>query len=96
MKPSYVYILTNNYNTVLYVGVTTNLIKRIYQHKNHEVDGFTSKYNIHKLIHFEEFSSVTEAIEREKQIKKWNRKWKFDLVNKLNPDWRDLYGEISW
>lgn len=96
MKRSFLYIVTNDYNSVLYVGVTTDLVKRIYQHKKHEVDGFTARYNIHKLVYFEEHSLVVDAIQREKRIKKWERKWKIDLINAFNPGWRDLYADIGW
>ena len=91
----YVYIITNKTNKVLYIGVTNNLKRRIYEHKNKLVPGFSEKYNINKLIHFEHFDNINDAIRREKQLKKWNRKWKDVLINKLNPNWIDLYKEIS-
>jgi putative endonuclease len=91
----YVYIITNNTKTVLYIGVTNNLKRRIYEHKNKSVPGFTQKYNINKLIYFEHFDNINDAIVREKQLKKWNRKWKEELINKVNSDWEDLYEEIS-
>ncbi len=90
MKQSYVYFLTNKNNTVIYIGVTSNLLKRIYQHKIKEYKGFASKYNCDKLIYFEEFSDMNDAINREKQLKAGNRKQKEDLVNKENPNWGDL------
>ena len=92
----YVYILTNKYCTVLYTGVTNDLIRRIYEHKNHlDKDSFTSKYNVTKLVYFEETSDIRAAIEREKQIKSWNRERKTSLIMSMNPDWRDLYTQIS-
>ena len=88
----YVYILTNKYCTVLYTGVTNDLIRRVYEHKNHlDKDSFTSKYNVTKLIYFEETSDVRAAIEREKQIKSWNRDKKTSLIMSKNPNWADLY-----
>ena len=81
-------------NTVLYVGVTDNLIKRVYQHKNKLADGFTSKYNISKLIYYETFEDIMEAIKREKQIKNWHREWKMNLIKKSNPEFNDLYSSL--
>lgn len=89
----YVYILTNKRHTVLYTGVTNNLERRIFQHKTKFNKGFTSKYNCDQLVYFEEYSSVREAIHREKQLKKYLRKWKIELITKMNPDWRDLSNE---
>jgi putative endonuclease len=91
---AYIYILTNKNNTTLYIGVTSNLIKRIYEHKNSFVDGFSSKYKLKKLIYFEVFNNIQEAIKREKQLKKWNRSWKIELIKKLNPTFKDLYYDI--
>ena len=91
----YIYIITNKTEKVLYIGVTNNLERRIYEHKNKTVPGFTQKYNINKLIYFEHFDNINDAIKREKQLKKWNRKWKEELINKNNPKWNDLYNEIS-
>jgi putative endonuclease len=96
MKQYYIYILTNQYNTVFYVGVTNNLIRRVYEHKNKLVKGFTSKYNINKLVYYEVFSDVREAIYREKQIKSWSRNKKIEMIEKFNPEWKDLYEEIIW
>lgn len=90
MQKSCVYFLTNNNNTVLYIGVTSNLEKRIYQHKTKAFKGFTSKYNCDKLVYFETFSDINEAIAREKQLKTGNRKRKEQLINKDNPEWNDL------
>jgi putative endonuclease len=93
MKEYYVYILTNKSST-LYIGVTGNLQKRIWEHKNKVVEGFTKKYNIDKLIYFEQTENVMSALEREKQLKKWKRQKKEDLINKINPKWEDLYNQI--
>lgn len=93
-KQYYVYILTNFTNTVLYTGVTNNLVRRIYEHKNHLAKGFTEKYNVTKLVYFEETQNVESAILREKQIKAGSRKKKIQLVNLKNPNWRDLYNQI--
>jgi len=86
----YVYLLTNWNNNVIYVGATNNLERRIYEHKNKLVKGFTEKYNVNKLVYFEETQDVTVAIEREKEIKKWRREKKNKLVNLMNPKWDDL------
>lgn len=91
MKQYFVYILASKRNGTLYIGVTSDLIRRIYEHKNKLVPGFTSKYDVAKLVHFEEFSDIESAIYREKQLKKWNRKWKLALIEKVNPNWEDLY-----
>ncbi|WP_299885867.1 GIY-YIG nuclease family protein [uncultured Lacinutrix sp.] len=90
MKESHVYFMTNKNNTVIYVGVTSNLTKRVYQHKNKTYKGFTSKYNCDKLVYFEAFNSIDEAIVREKQIKKGNRKNKEKLIAYMNSEWNDL------
>jgi len=91
----YVYILANITGTVVYIGVTRDLIRRVYEHK-HKLDpnSFTSKYDVHKLVYFEETSDVRAAIEREKQLKSWNRKRKNKLVESQNPRWEDLYESI--
>lgn len=91
---SYVYLLTNKHNNVLYTGVTNDLIRRVYQHKNKLVAGFTQKYNVDRLVYFEVCSGIVVAIEREKQIKGWSRKKKQDLINTLNPEWDDLYRSL--
>lgn len=93
-KTYYVYLLTNWDNRVMYVGVTNNLERRIYEHKNKLVDGFTKKYNVEKLVYFETASDVLAAIEREKQIKKWRREKKNQLVIEMNPEWKDL--SLEW
>ena len=91
---SYVYLLANKHNNVLYTGVTNDLIRRVYEHKNKMVAGFTKKYNVDRLVYFEVCSGIVVAIEREKQIKGWSRKKKQDLVNTLNPEWDDLYRSL--
>src|SRR5690606_4751151 len=90
MKKSFVYFMTNKNNTVIYVGVTSDLLKRVYQHKTKAYKGFTDRYNCDKLEYFEEFDDITTAIAREKQIKSGNRKRKEDLINQENPEWNDL------
>lgn len=94
MKQFYVYILCNKRNGTLYIGVTSNLIKRVYEHKNDLADGFTKKYHIHELAWYEKHETAENAISREKQIKKWNRAWKLELIEKFNPTWEDLYEAI--
>ncbi len=94
MKKYYVYILSNKKNGTLYVGVTSDLIKRIYQHKDGSIEGFTKKYDLKRLVYFEEGCNVNEAIKREKQLKKWNRQWKINLIEKENPEWDDLFENI--
>lgn len=91
---SYVYLLANKHNNVLYTGVTNELIRRVYEHKNKMVAGFTRKYNVDRLVYFEVCSGIVVAIEREKQIKGWSRKKKQDLINSLNPEWDDLYRSL--
>ncbi len=89
-----VYILTNYEQTVLYVGVTSNLEKRMYEHKNKIYSGFSSKYNLKKLVYYELTESIEAAILREKKLKKWNREWKLDLIKEVNPEFKDL--SLSW
>lgn len=86
----YVYIITNKLNTTLYIGVTNNLQRRVYEHKNELVGGFSKKYKLFKLIYYEEFKNSNEAITREKQLKNWHRKWKLNLVRSKNPLLKDL------
>ncbi len=93
-KKGYIYILTNKNNTTLYTGVTSNLSKRIYEHKNHLVDGFTKKYNLEKLVYYEIHQTILEAIKREKQIKSGSRKKKISLINSINPEWKDLSKDL--
>ena len=91
----YVYILTNWNNTVMYVGVTNNIRRRLYEHRNKLIKGFTEKYNLHKLVYIEETSDALAAITREKQLKKWRREKKNRLVMTINPEWNDLAGDID-
>ena len=90
MKKYYVYILSNFSNTTLYIGVTNDLKRRIYEHKNKLIEGFTEKYNISKLVYFEETSSIESAIQREKNLKKWKREWKNKLIEESNPEYKDI------
>ena len=96
MKVAYVYIMTNKRNGILYTGITSDLIKRIWQHKNNIIPGFTAKYKVHKLVYYELHEDIREAIRREKNIKAWKRKWKLQLIEKLNPNWDDLYDIITY
>jgi putative endonuclease len=86
--------MSSKKNGTLYIGVTGDLIKRIYEHKQNLVDGFTQEYNVHTLVYYECHNEVEEAILRERQMKKWNRKWKIRLIEEKNPEWKDLYDEI--
>lgn len=90
-KQPCVYLLASGRNGTLYVGVTSNLIKRVWEHKNHIVDGFTKKYQIDRLVWYEVHETMESAIQREKAIKEWQRAWKLVLIEKFNPDWADLY-----
>ncbi|GBD96323.1 MAG TPA: GIY-YIG nuclease family protein [Nitrospirae bacterium] len=94
MKNFFVYILCNKRNGTLYTGITSDLIKRVYEHKNKLSDGFTKKYNVHNLVWYEIYETAESAITREKQIKKWERKWKLELIEKDNSNWNDLYDYI--
>jgi len=94
MKQPAIYILSNKRNGVLYIGVTSDLLKRTYQHKYHVVNGFSKKYNLNKLIYFEMHESMNDAIAREKQLKKWNRAWKIKLIETINPEWLDLSKDL--
>ena len=89
-KIGYIYIMTNNANTVLYIGVTSNLVRRVNQHKNHTYRGFTYRYNCEKLVYFEQYGDVGMAIKREKQLKGWHREWKNNLISEKNSEWVDL------
>ena len=93
-KQFYVYILTSKRNGTLYIGVTSNLPQRIWQHKNNQLDGFSKKYNVKQLVYFEQHDTAESAITREKQIKKWKRAWKLKLIEKNKPQWKDLYDLI--
>ena len=93
-KKGYVYILFSKRNGTLYIGVTSNLVKRVYEHKTKQVEGFTQKYCVDKLAYYEIYDDITEAIIREKQLKKYYRVQKIALIEKNNPEWKDLYSEI--
>ncbi len=93
-KQPCVYILSSRKNGTLYTGVTSNLIQRVYQHKSDLVEGFSKKYGVHTLVYYELHESLETAITREKQIKKWKRQWKIELIEKSNPEWADLYEEL--
>ena len=91
----YVYILTNRYKTVFYTGVTNDLYRRTLEHKAKINQGFSEKYNADNLVYYEHFFNIIDAIKREERLKRWNRKWKMDLIEKLNPEWRDLTDETG-
>lgn len=91
---SYIYLLANKHNNVLYTGVTSDLTPRVYEHKAKLVKGFTQKYNVDRLVYYEAYANIVSAIEREKQIKAWSRKKKDELINTLNPEWLDLYRSL--
>ncbi len=94
MKHYYVYILASKRNGTLYIGVTNDLIRRVYEHKNNTIEGFTQKYNVHMLVYYEQTESIDSALVREKQLKKWKREWKIDLIEQNNPEWNDLYHDL--
>ncbi len=89
-KSYFIYIITNFTNTPFYIGVTNNLERRIYEHRQELVDGFSKKYKLKKLVYFEEYTDIQNALEREKQLKNWHRDWKLNIIKKMNPDFRDL------
>ncbi|MDQ2078349.1 GIY-YIG nuclease family protein [Marinimicrobium sp. ABcell2] len=93
-KQPCIYILASKRNGTLYVGVTSDLIKRIWEHKNDLADGFTCRYHVHQLVYYELTEDMMAAITREKQLKKWNRSWKIELIERENPEWRDLYLDL--
>ena len=94
MKNCWVYILSNKSKT-LYIGVTGNLQGRVYEHKQKLIDGFTKKYNLTSLVYFETFNNMQDAIQREKQLKNWHREWKINLIESINPDWKDLSEDFN-
>ena len=94
MNQYYVYILASKENGTLYIGVTNNLIKRVYEHKQGLIEGFSKKYNVHRLVYYEITNDVNSAIYREKCLKKWNRAWKIRLIKESNPFWKDLYKDL--
>ncbi|TWT23778.1 GIY-YIG nuclease family protein [Luteimonas marina] len=94
MKQPCVYILASRWNGTLYTGVTSNLVKRVWEHRNDVVPGFTRKYRVHNLVWFEQHDSMMSAIAREKALKEWKRAWKIELIDRTNPGWRDLYPDM--
>ena len=92
--PYFVYILASQRNRTLYIGSTSNLKQRIWQHKNNFTKGFTSEYNVHLLVYYEEHQTIGSMAQRERRLKEWHRKWKLDLIEKMNPAWQDLFEEI--
>ncbi len=94
MDTYYIYIMANKENGTLYIGSTTNLLKRVYEHKNKLVEGFTQKYEVHNLVYYEQVDDFKSATERERGMKKWNRHWKTRLIETMNPEWKDLYEEL--
>jgi putative endonuclease len=92
---SYVYILASERNGTLYIGVTSDLFLRLFQHREEQVKGFTKRYKVKKLVHYEVFNDISDAIQREKNLKKWPRKWKLELIEKTNPQWKDLYENLN-
>ena len=94
MRTYYVYMMANTHNNVLYIGVTNNLIRRVYEHKNNLIDGFTKKYNCHKLVWFQQTNDVIAAITQEKRMKKWKREYKENVIRDMNPEWKDLYNDL--
>jgi putative endonuclease len=93
-KQYYVYILAGKRNGTLYIGVTSDLVKRVFEHKSDLADGFSKRYGVHNLVYYEAVDSIDSAIAREKQMKKWDRAWKIRLIEKANPLWRDLYSDL--
>ncbi len=93
-KYYFVYILASKRNGTLYIGMTSDLINRVEEHKSKEIEGFTKEYNVDKLVYYETYYYVNDAITREKQMKKWKRQWKIKLIEEENPDWNDLYNEL--
>jgi putative endonuclease len=94
MKTFFVYIMASKKNGTLYIGMTNNLIRRVYEHKNNMNEGFTKKYSVHRLVYYEPITDVNAAIKREKQMKKWKRQWKIELIEKENSNWDDLYEQL--
>ncbi len=95
IKPGYVYILASKRNGTLYIGVTSNLLQRIWQHRNGDVPGFTAKYDCNSLVYFEQHDRIADAIRREKAMKEWKRAWKIRLIEEKNPSWTDLWDSIA-
>lgn len=95
MNAYYVYILASQRNGTLYTGITNDLSKRIWEHKQGVADGFTKQHNVKTLVHYETYNDVTEAIAQEKRLKRWHRKWKLELIERDNPQWKDLYDDLN-
>jgi putative endonuclease len=95
MRGYWFYIMASAPNGTLYAGVTNDLVRRVYEHREGLVEGFTARYEIKMLVYYERHETALSAIQREKNVKHWSRKWKIDLIRKMNPDWRDLYEEIT-
>lgn len=95
MKRYFVYIMASQRNGTLYIGMTNDLVRRAYEHKNDLIKGFSQEYKVHLLVHFEEFQDVEMAITREKQMKRWKRNWKLRLIEETNPNWVDLYAQLA-
>ena len=93
-KTYYVYIMASRKNGTLYTDVTGSLVQRVTRHKSADVPGFTQRYRVHRLVYYETFASIADAILREKRLKKWNRQWKIQLIEQTNPQWRDLYDDL--
>ncbi len=91
----FVYIMASKKNGTLYVGVTSDLARRVFEHKHDLIEGFTKKYKVHMLVYYEHTNDINSAIEREKVIKRWKRQWKVNLIRRSNPDWRDLYSDLG-
>ena len=91
----FVYIMASRRNGTLYIGVTRDLSRRVYQHRHNSYDGFTQKYDVKNLVYYEAYDDIQKAMVREKQMKKWNRQWKMRLIDKYNPEWEDLYKDIT-
>jgi putative endonuclease len=94
MSNFYVYLLSNVHHTVFYTGCTNDLRRRVYEHKHQVYKGFTKKYNCHKLLYYEEFADVPSALHREQQLKRYKKEWKENLINSINPEWKDLYEDL--
>jgi putative endonuclease len=95
MSGGWLYIMTNRPNGVLYVGVTSDLARRVYEHREGLLDGFTKRYGLKRLVHYERFDDIRDAIQREKTVKHWSRAWKVNVILMKNPEWADLYGELA-
>jgi putative endonuclease len=95
MKGGWIYIVTNKYLGILYIGVTSDLLARIFQHRNSLIDGFTKRYHLTKLVWYEYYDDIQSAIQREKTMKHWIREWKINVINEMNPEWKDLYETLA-